>query len=136
MQHMVDEIRESLKYMEKSARVTIEVAVEAGPALVADEFHLSIVMGNLISNAIKYQDLGKAAPEVKVEVSTTEERAVIVVADNGLGIPRQHQDRIFELFFRASNQSFGSGLGLYITRNAVEKMGGQIRFESELSKSI
>ena len=58
----------------------------------------------------------------------------IAVEDNGIGIPAHYQDRLFELFFRASNQSFGSGLGLYILRNAVDKLNGIISLDSEEGK--
>ncbi|HHG84978.1 MAG TPA: PAS domain S-box protein, partial [Bacteroidetes bacterium] len=127
---MFDEITESLHYMEKADRVEKSVHLEPGPPLYADSFHIGIVLGNLISNAIKYQDLSKERPTVDVSVVVTEKEATIIVKDNGVGIPLEYQDRIFELFFRASNQSFGSGLGLYITRNAVEKMAGKISFHS------
>jgi signal transduction histidine kinase len=59
------------------------------------------------------------------------DKCTLTIEDNGLGIPKEYQDRIFDLFFRASTQSFGSGLGLYITRNAIEKMNGQIEMVSE-----
>jgi signal transduction histidine kinase len=128
---LVDEISESLRYMEHSARVEKSVKIAPGKPLYADGFHIGIVLSNLISNAIKYQDHSKEQARVDISVEVDEEKAVIVVEDNGMGIPKEYQDRIFELFFRASNQSFGSGLGLYITRNAVEKMDGTISFESE-----
>lgn len=130
-EEMLAEIRESLAYMQDSGKVEKIVTIADGPQLYGDSFHIAIVLSNLISNAIKYHDHQKASPEVRVTISVTDDRATIEVQDNGMGIPAAHKDRIFELFFRASNQSFGSGLGLYITRNAVDKMDGQIEMESE-----
>lgn len=127
---MVEDIGESLRYMEHADRVRRILTVDDSVQLYADAFHIGIVLSNLISNAIKYQDHSKDDSHVKIEVKVSPEQAVIEVSDNGMGIPPEHQDRIFELFFRASNQSFGSGLGLYITRNAVEKMSGTISFVS------
>ncbi|MEM6268310.1 MAG: ATP-binding protein [Bacteroidota bacterium] len=128
---LVEEIAESLRYMENAQRVERSVTVHPGKPLFADGFHIGIVLSNLISNAIKYQDHAKDRSQVDIAVTVDDKEAVITVTDNGVGIPKEYQDRIFELFFRATNQSFGSGLGLYITRNAVEKMDGTISFESE-----
>lgn len=133
-EHLLAEILESLKYMENSQRVRQDIEILSDCAFIGDQFHLSIVLTNLISNAIKYQDHSKDDPHVKIQVHISPEDARIVVADNGIGIPEKYQSRLFELFFRASNQSFGSGLGLYITQNAVEKMDGEVQLESEEGK--
>ncbi len=125
------EIIESLRYMDGSERVEQLLEINHREAFVGDQFHLSIVMTNLISNAIKYQDHTKAQPFVKCSVDVHQDTVHISIHDNGIGIPQKYQDRLFELFFRASNQSFGSGLGLYITKNAVEKMDGVIDMESK-----
>lgn len=130
-QELIGEAMEGLRYMPTADRVQPEVKVTPGPSFIGDSFHIGIVLGNLISNAVKYQDLKKPNPWVKIHVTTALQECRIVVEDNGLGIPQAHQGRIFELFYRASSQSFGSGLGLYITRNAVEKMGGSIEMHSE-----
>ncbi len=128
---LIAEVGEGLKYMENAGRVAQQIELSPGPAFIGDSFHIGIVLGNLLSNAVKYQDLKKPDPWVKVTVNTTPEECQITVEDNGVGIAAAHQGRIFELFYRASNQSFGSGLGLYITRNAVEKMKGTIEMFSE-----
>jgi signal transduction histidine kinase len=128
---LIAEVGEGLKYMEHADRVTQKIELVPGPAFIGDSFHIGIVLGNLLSNAVKYQDLKKPDAWVKVSVKTSPQDCHITVEDNGLGIAAAHQGRIFELFYRASNQSFGSGLGLYITRNAVEKMKGTIEMFSE-----
>ncbi|HEX2901293.1 MAG TPA: HAMP domain-containing sensor histidine kinase, partial [Bacteroidia bacterium] len=131
---LISEVTEGLRYMENAERVQQHIELIPGPVFIGDSFHIGIVLGNLISNAVKYQDLKKAEPWVKVQVKTSTQDCQIIVEDNGLGIAAAHQGRIFELFYRASNQSFGSGLGLYITRNAVEKMKGTIEMHSEEGK--
>jgi signal transduction histidine kinase len=130
-EELFHEVDEGLRYMHHAERVERVVEVMPGPPFVGDSFHISIVLGNLVSNAVKYQDLKKPNAWVRVRVETTAAECVISVEDNGVGIPKAHQGRIFELFYRASNQSFGSGLGLYITRNAVEKMKGVIDVVTE-----
>lgn len=129
-QEMLDEIQESLQYMEEAERVRVTLNVEGESKVFGDRFHMGIVLSNLVSNAFKYQDFEKKESLVEVNVSIGRDSLVVEVKDNGIGIPAEHQNRLFELFFRASNQSFGSGLGLYITQNAVGKMGGAIDFKS------
>ncbi len=125
------EVKEGLHYMQNADRIQQQFSMQLAQPFYGDSFHLGIVLGNLISNAIKYYDPQKAQPQVAVTVTCDATHCSIIIVDNGLGIPQKHQDRIFELFFRATNQSFGSGIGLYITRNAVNKMGGTIEMASE-----
>ncbi len=128
---LIEEATESLFFMENAANIEKIVEITPGPAFIGDSFHIGIVLSNLISNAIKYTDSKKPKPFVKVTVATTEKDCTFTVEDNGLGIPETYQARIFDLFFRASTQSFGSGLGLYITRNAIDKMEGEIEISSK-----
>jgi len=59
---------------------------------------------------------------------------IFQISDNGLGIPKKYQNKIFDMFYRANEGSKGSGIGLYIVKNAVEKLGGTVNFKSELGK--
>src|SRR6185436_5174422 len=78
------------------------------------------------SNAIKYRRMDIEAPNVRVKVKVTRSHADISFSDNGIGIEPDKLLNIFDMFYRASTQSEGSGLGLYIVKNAVEKLAGQI----------
>lgn len=127
---IIQEVLEGLRYMQHADRVLRKIAITGDIPFHGDNFHIGIVMGNLLSNAVKYQDLRKPESWLSVTVDIRTDRALITVEDNGVGIPEEHKGRIFELFYRATNQSFGSGLGLYITRNAVEKMNGTVQLES------
>ena len=90
---------------------------------------------NLLTNAVKYNRKGG---KVKVDVRPEKNKLIIDVADNGYGIPKDQQSRIFEKFFRAKNEKtgdvLGTGLGLFLTRMIVEKMGGKIGFTSTEGK--
>lgn len=130
-EELVEETIEALEYMEHAKRIERRIQVQGSSPFRGDRFHIGVVLSNLISNAIKYQDHSKPSSFVEVTVTIQPQRAELTVRDNGIGIPKEHQDRMFELFFRASNQSFGSGLGLYITKNAIEKVEGEISFKSE-----
>ena len=72
--------------------------------------------------------------EVGIFIEVSRDRCDIVVEDNGIGVGAEHGHRIFEMFYRASNQSDGSGLGLYIVKNAIDKLGGSVSVNSEIGK--
>ncbi|MBS1951633.1 MAG: Two-component system sensor histidine kinase [Cytophagales bacterium] len=90
---------------------------------------VSTILQNLIENAVKYST--KINPFVKISVYQTDNQAVIEVSDNGQGIDKSHQAKIFDMFFRANNQTKGSGLGLYILKRAVERLNGKIELTSK-----
>jgi signal transduction histidine kinase len=87
------------------------------------------VMENLLSNAVKYSPEGGA---VTVEIGRENDQAVIRIRDEGLGVPEAERGQIFERFFRASiaKPYGGVGLGLYISREIITKMGGDVLLES------
>jgi PAS domain S-box-containing protein len=100
--------------------------------IVCDENKLRQVLTNLIDNAIKYSPEGG---DVEVRLATGNDECVIEVADEGLGIPSSELERIFEKFYRLDPQQTrgvgGSGLGLYICRELVERMNGRLEVDSE-----
>jgi len=99
-----------------------------------DSFRLSVIFNNLISNAIKYSDIRRSKRTVAMHVRRSVNGIQFVMSDNGLGVPKEHQSRIFNMFYRASSLSQGAGLGLYIVKQAVDKLGGVIVLDSEEDK--
>lgn len=97
-----------------------------------DKVRVESIIENLLTNAIKY---GNGSP-IKVTVEKSEDQAIISVVDNGIGISKDDQEKIFKRFERASSVTkySGLGLGLYITKNIVEAHHGEIIFSSELNK--
>jgi signal transduction histidine kinase len=91
-------------------------------------------MNNLITNAIKYHNPDQPHPMVVISGEIGQARAIVHVTDNGSGIAPEHLDRIFDIFYRANETRSGSGLGLYMVREMVQKLGGEIKVESELGK--
>jgi len=126
---VISECLDNLKYMEHAEKVDVRVDIREEKPFMSDAGRMSILFQNLISNAIKYQRLN-ADSFVEIKVLTNEEGARIEVSDNGKGIQAEYLSRIFEMFFRASEDSYGSGLGLYITRQVVEKLDGKIEVDS------
>ena len=126
---VISECLDNLKYMENADKVDVRLEINDDIPFLGDNGRMSILFQNLISNAIKYHRPGTES-FVSINVKTSSEGAQIEVADNGKGIQAEYLGRIFEMFFRASEDSYGSGLGLYITRQVVEKLGGSIQVDS------
>lgn len=108
------------------------------PKVYADPERIRAVFQNLIENAVKYS---KAKGAIEIKMRRTEERKVLVqIKDDGIGIPKEQQKNIFERFFRANNavkaETDGSGLGLYIVKNIVERHDGKIWFESKEGEGV
>jgi signal transduction histidine kinase len=99
--------------------------------MTSDVMRLKIILNNLISNAIKFHRFdGSVIPYIRISLAHQERAYVITVEDNGQGIEEQHLARIFEMFYRASEEAQGSGLGLYILKEAVSKMNGRVTVRS------
>ncbi|MBS1977476.1 MAG: HAMP domain-containing histidine kinase [Bacteroidetes bacterium] len=110
---------------------TITVDAPAYETVVTDKRRLKIILSNLISNALKYARKGNLH-QVQVSYWKDPDKWWLKVSDNGTGIPEEYRPRIFDMFFRASNQSEGSGLGLYIVKESLEKLNGTIYMESRV----
>lgn len=92
---------------------------------------LRVVLLNLIENAIRFQKKIGTHRFIRMATTQVENEVVITVQDNGIGIQPQYIDRIFEMYFRGSEQSKGNGIGLYLVKKALKLMNGSIRVESE-----
>jgi signal transduction histidine kinase len=106
------------------------VVIEPYINFYSDPKRLQILFNNLVSNAFRYHDLSKETPFIKVQVTFDQNHAVIQVSDNGKGVHPEHVGNIFEMFYRATDDSKGSGLGLYIVKETVEKLQGIIQVHS------
>ncbi len=120
----------------KANNVEIKVEIdEKTPPIKADRNKLMQVIDNLVNNAIKYTQ-GKGV--VTISSESHNGQVTFAVTDQGIGIPKDQYDRIFEKFFRAknavSNQADGSGLGLYVVQKLIESHQGKIWFESEVDQ--
>jgi PAS domain S-box-containing protein len=117
---------------QKKLNLALSFDSDPPPRVYADGGKLKQVMINLVGNAIKFTDKG----EVVIRVKEQEEKgnALIVVEDTGIGIPAGMQDQLYEKFRQVDGSSTrkygGTGLGLTITKNLVEMMGGKIKLES------
>jgi len=125
VEEAVQDMAETCKELQ---RMEISVEGKARPVAV-DRHMLRNILNNLLSNAIKYSPERTA---IRLGLVFLHDAVLLSVADNGIGIPADEQERLFERFFRASNTSgiSGTGLGLSIVKKYVDLMGGEIRLES------
>ena len=129
----------SIKASGKGLECIFMVAPEVPEVMLGDPGRLRQVLINLINNAIKFTEKGEVVVDVFLETET--EKTVTVhfnITDTGIGIPREHMDRLFKSFSQVdasmTRKYGGSGLGLVISRSLVEMMGGEIGVESEAGK--
>jgi len=132
---MVRTLLEDLRPRLSRARLVATLETPEAPDAWADRRALEQILGNLVSNAIRYNDEGGS---IAVHVDAKTDLLEITVADTGIGIPEEARERIFERFYRvdaARSRAVGStGLGLSITKHLVQAMGGTIRVESEVDR--
>jgi PAS domain S-box-containing protein len=129
---LIQFIFENRGYREEAPRMELRLDLETQVPIVTDRAKLTTILENLISNAIKYRDPVKDNLKLHISCSANHEMVTIQVKDNGIGIADKHREKIFDMFFRASSQSNGSGLGLYIVKENLEAIQGSIHVESVL----
>jgi signal transduction histidine kinase len=133
---LLTDISGNLKFMGTDDQRTVDIrtTIRNGVAFYSDKSRIGIILNNLISNSIRYQNPQAPDPYVEVNVEVSESAADIRVRDNGIGIDKENQEKVFNMFYRVSSKSIGSGLGLYIVKEAVEKLHGAIELQSEPGK--
>lgn len=126
----IESVIQLLKFMERADSINFNVDVDCHYDFHSDPTRLHMILNNLISNAIKYHNYEQHDPFIHIIVKAGEKSANITVIDNGEGINEEKHSKIFQSFERASEKSKGSGLGLYLVKEVVEKLNGKISFES------
>jgi two-component system, sensor histidine kinase and response regulator len=99
-----------------------------------DKTCINIILNNLLSNAFKYQNKTNTDKFVQVEIQVKTGAATINIKDNGIGIHESHVAEIFNMFYRATTQEVGSGFGLYNVKDALLKLNGEIKVDTEVGK--
>ena len=129
LEQVVEQVKISMETTFTDTGTT--VSIEPLPRVMGNYSELGEVFANLFDNAIKYRS-PEAAPHIKVSSQIHSEGMVdIIVTDNGIGIPAEYRDRVFDMFKRlhSHDEIPGTGIGLAVCRKIVERMGGQISFE-------
>lgn len=128
--NMVIKIIESFAELPGYERIEFVQSIDAGMVIKSKPVFLRQSLENLISNAIKYSDPQEAQSKITVAASVSGSKCEIRVCDNGIGVPEASRDQIFGMFKRFHpRQSFGSGLGLYLVKQNIAKLGGTIQYQ-------
>lgn len=113
-----------------STNASVITQIDDAATLSTDKHRLEIALRCIISNAFIFRDPDKKKLLIEIKVTATRHEVNFSIQDNGTGIDLHHQQQIFNMYFRASEDSQGSGLGLYIAKETITKMGGAISFTS------
>ncbi|MBC7487430.1 MAG: HAMP domain-containing histidine kinase [Cytophagaceae bacterium] len=116
--------------MEEFKKVEILIDVPDGFIVNTDTRRLKVILNNLLSNALRYCDAKKEQSYLRIKGEYTHSNIVLIFEDNGIGIQKEHLDKVFTMFYRATNQNTGSGLGLYIVKDAIDKLKGLIKIDA------
>lgn len=122
--------QEDLKNLYPGNAIAFDITIAETAELFTDRVRVKTIVTNILSNAIKYRDLHKQHPFIKIAVQVGDDFCDICFEDNGIGIDPAHHEKIFDLFFRATDQSQGSGLGLFLVKDTVDRLKGTIHVES------
>jgi signal transduction histidine kinase len=128
---LIHEVIDNLMYLDEKNAIKRIVHVIGKDVFYTDKKRLTIILNNLISNSIKYFNSNAKEPFIEVSVTYTNREATVTVHDNGIGIAPEHVNNIFKMFYRGDEKSRGSGLGLYIVKETVDKIKGTISVKSE-----
>lgn len=132
LNHIIEEVFKELALTADNKQINLEYHLPGTPLIIkGDNLIVKEVIINLVSNAIKYSTEGG---NVKVQTRKGSRNVLIMVKDNGMGIPKSAREQVFSKFYRAQNvvrhETSGTGLGLYLVKGLVETLGGKIWFES------
>jgi signal transduction histidine kinase len=131
---LITEIFDNLKYLDEKDVIKRIVKVEGTGLFHTDKKRLNVILNNLIANSIKYSNPHEQNPFIEVYVKQNSKQVLLQVKDNGIGIGYEHIQNIFKMFYRADTKSKGSGIGLYIVKETLEKIQGSISVQSEYGK--
>ncbi len=129
-ERLINDNFERMQFMPGYERISKEINLDGHTQFYSDSYRLSLILNNLISNAIKYADPQKDS-FIHIKIQVDNHKAFIIFRDNGIGIDKNYVDKVFNMFFRATSKNEGAGLGLYIVKEAIEKLEGKIYLESQ-----
>ena len=133
LSQVVNEVLESLKHMEGLKDLDVRIEIDPQLTATSDRERVKVILSNLLTNAVNYRDHGKKS-FITIRAIVNIEYWSMQIEDNGIGIKPEHQDRIFDMFYKAHDRSKGTGLGLYIVRETLHRLKGDIEVQSEYGK--
>jgi signal transduction histidine kinase len=131
---IVEDVISDLKFNEGADSIRLDYDEQIHHILRTDYYQLKVVLGNLISNAVKYHDPKKTDQYISIRFQKANRDIHIAIEDNGIGIAPESQHKVFDMFYRATSEAEGSGLGLFIVQQALDKINAHISLVSELGE--
>lgn len=131
---IVEDNLKKMQFMPGFTEIEKEIEIRSTHKFHCDTYRLSVIFNNFISNSVKYVDRTKPRSFITISVFSDEDQAIIDFTDNGIGIDRELQPKVFDMFFRATQIKEGAGLGLYIVREAVDMLQGNIEVQSKFGE--
>lgn len=129
---IISEILADISHTKNFSKIRCEKNYQLNGLFFSDDKRLKVVLSNIITNAFKHHNPDRVEdPYVNIEVVNGKKDLVIKVSDNGPGIDKSEQSKVFNMFYRATTKSEGSGLGLYIVEETLEKLQGKVEVHSE-----
>ena len=127
---LIEEAFEQLDYSNLNGnRLEKFISVDQNEPFYCDKWRLKVILNNIISNSIRYKN-GKD-PVIKVNARVNRHLLNLSIEDNGKGIRKEHMSNLGKMFYRATDEGAGSGLGLYIVKETINKLQGSLAIESE-----
>ncbi|MDB5271843.1 MAG: hybrid sensor histidine kinase/response regulator [Chitinophagaceae bacterium] len=132
LEKLIKDCFDKVKYLDRYADIKKTVHAKIEVPFYSDQYRLSTILLSIISNAIIYCDDKKTKKTLSIDAVALEDKVTITIKDNGIGIDKEYIDLIYKMFFRATDESKGAGLGLYIVKETLAKLNGEIKVESTL----
>jgi len=128
---LIIDMKERLSWLMKDNPCTLKTTINLSVPIKSEKARFAQIIENLISNGLKYYDRNKDAPYVHCDIFNEQEKFIIIVTDNGIGIPQIYQSEVFDMFKRFhAETSTGSGLGMALVKKHIEYLNGEISLQS------
>ncbi len=132
LEKMVNSLFNQYQFIEGRENIRKELKIAQTSPFFSDGRRVQMILTNIISNAVQYYNPEEKKPWIEVKIYVSKEKATIRIEDNGVGINENYLESIFDMFFRASEDSKGSGLGLYIVQETTKILEGTVKVSSKM----
>lgn len=129
---MVNDALLQFQYHPNFNKINFVINIDEQLPFYSDSERIESIFNHLFKNGISFMDPSKSNPYIRIDVNVYGEVVIIEIVDNGIGISRTSKGKVFEMFYRGSEQSTGSGLGLYLVKETIERLSGRISLETEI----
>jgi len=131
---MIETSFSGVEYLYPAGQITRTQLLQTNSLFFSDAKRIEVLLNNLLANAIRYRNKTNGLT-IDIQVFTSDESATLIIKDNGIGIKKEILPNVYTMFYRGTEESQGSGLGLYIVKEITDKLKGGIIITSEAGES-